>query len=48
MRLVEEIPLRRIGKPEEVADAILFFASDHAGWITGQLLYVDGGAVMPR
>jgi 3-oxoacyl-[acyl-carrier protein] reductase len=42
-----EIPLGRIGRPEEIADAILFFASEQASWITGQLLYVGGGHVMP-
>ena len=44
---VRGIPLGRIGKPEEVADVIVFFASEQARWVTGQLLYVDGGAVMP-
>jgi 3-oxoacyl-[acyl-carrier protein] reductase len=37
------IPLRRIGTPEDIANAILFFASNHASWITGQKLYVGGG-----
>ena len=41
--LVPEIPLGRIGKPEDIANAALFFASDQAGWITGQLLFVHGG-----
>ncbi len=36
-------PLRRIGRPEDIADAIIFFASDQASWITGQVLYVGGG-----
>lgn len=36
-------PLRRIGKPEDIAHAIVFFASEQAGWITGQVLYVGGG-----
>jgi len=40
------IPLRRIGKPEDVANAIVFLASDQADWITGQLIYVGGGHVM--
>lgn len=39
-------PLRRIGRPEEVAAAVLFLASDQAGFITGQCLGVDGGAAM--
>ena len=41
--LIAEIPLRRIGRPEDVADAVVFLASEQAGWITGQLLFVHGG-----
>ncbi len=37
------VPLKRIGQPEEVADAVLFFASPSSGFITGQVLTVDGG-----
>ena len=40
-------PLRRLGKPEEVADAILFFASNRSDFITGQVLSVSGGLVIP-
>lgn len=40
------IPLRRLGKPEEVAAAILFMASDEASYITGQTLSVNGGLNM--
>jgi glucose 1-dehydrogenase len=36
-------PLGRLGKPDDVANAILFLASDEAEWITGEILYVDGG-----
>jgi len=36
-------PLGRIGRPEDVADVIVFLASEQARWITGQLLYVGGG-----
>jgi len=46
-KLIYEIPLRRIGRPEDVADVIVFFASEQARWVTGQLLYVGGGHVMP-
>ena len=42
--LVERLALRRLGSPEDIAHAVLFFASEHAGWITGQVLSVDGGA----
>jgi 3-oxoacyl-[acyl-carrier protein] reductase len=40
------IPLGRMGEPEDIADAILFFASRQADWITGQRLYVGGGHKM--
>jgi len=42
-RLVESIALKRLGTPEDIAHAVLFFASDYAAWITGQVLSVDGG-----
>ncbi len=42
-RLVESIATRRLGRPEDIAHAVLFFASDYAAWITGQTLSVDGG-----
>ena len=42
-KLVESIATRRLGRPEDIAYAALFFASDHASWITGQTLSVDGG-----
>jgi len=41
--LVESIAMRRLGKPEDIAHAVLFLASDYAGWITGQTLPVCGG-----
>jgi 2-hydroxycyclohexanecarboxyl-CoA dehydrogenase len=40
------IPFRRFGKPSEIADAIAFFASDRASYITGQVLSVSGGLTM--
>lgn len=40
------IPLKRWGTPEEIAYAVAFLASDHAAYITGQVLSVDGGMVM--
>ena len=42
-QILPNIPLRRVGQPEEIADAIVFLASEQARWITGQLLYVGGG-----
>lgn len=44
--LVRAIPFRRLAKPEEVADAILFFASPRSDFITGQVLSVSGGLTM--
>jgi 3-oxoacyl-[acyl-carrier protein] reductase len=41
--LLPEIPLRRIGEPEDIADAIVFLASEQARWITGQVIKVSGG-----
>ena len=46
-KLRAAIPLRRVGQPEDVADVIVFLASEQARWVTGQLLYVGGGHVMP-
>jgi NAD(P)-dependent dehydrogenase (short-subunit alcohol dehydrogenase family) len=40
------VPAGRLGVPEEVADAVTFLASDRAAFITGQVLYVDGGRVL--
>ncbi len=37
------VPLARLGRPEDIADCVLFLASDLAGWVTGQLFYIDGG-----
>jgi 3-oxoacyl-[acyl-carrier protein] reductase len=41
-------PLGRVGNPNDVADAIVFLASEQARWLTGQLLYVGGGWRMPQ
>ena len=45
-KLLTGIPLGALGKPENVADAVLFLVSDAASYITGQTLNVDGGMVM--
>ncbi len=44
--LIRAIPFRRFAKPSEVADAILFFASDRSSYLTGQVLSVSGGLTM--
>lgn len=41
--LAARYPLRRVGQPEDIARAVVFFASDQAAWITGQVLQVGGG-----
>jgi 3-oxoacyl-[acyl-carrier protein] reductase len=42
-RWANEVPLRRLGKPEEIADAIVWLASERASYVTGQTILVDGG-----
>jgi 3-oxoacyl-[acyl-carrier protein] reductase len=42
-RLVENIALRRLGSPQDIANGVVFLASEYAGWITGQTLSIDGG-----
>ena len=42
-RLVDSIALKRLGSPQDIANGVLFLASDHASWITGQTLSIDGG-----
>ncbi|MBI4734918.1 MAG: SDR family oxidoreductase [candidate division NC10 bacterium] len=42
-KMVKAYPLRRLGEPRDIASAILFFASDLAGYVTGQILSVSGG-----
>lgn len=44
--LIKAIPFRRLARPEEIADAVCFFASDAAAYITGQVLSVSGGLTM--
>ena len=45
-QLVDDVPLKRMAAPEEVADAVAFLASDKAAYITGQVLLIDGGLGM--
>ncbi len=42
-QVASRTPLRRVGTPEDVAEAVLFLASDQAGWITGQVVQSSGG-----
>ena len=42
----EHVPIGRSGRPEDIAAAYLFLASDEAGYVTGQTLVVDGGATL--
>jgi 3-oxoacyl-[acyl-carrier protein] reductase len=45
-RLVESIPLGRMGQPADVAAAVVYLASDEAAWVTGATLHVNGGMAM--
>src|SRR3954463_10455805 len=46
--IVDSIPLGRVGRAEEIAEVILFLASDRSSYITGQTLGVDGGIMLPQ
>lgn len=46
--MAEYVPLKRWGKPEEVAGAMLYLASEAAAYVTGQTIVVDGGALLPE
>jgi 3-oxoacyl-[acyl-carrier protein] reductase len=45
-RLADSIPLRRMGQPSDIAAAVVYLASDEAGWVTGATLHVNGGMAM--
>jgi NAD(P)-dependent dehydrogenase (short-subunit alcohol dehydrogenase family) len=47
-RITDMVPLRRWGKPEEIADSVAFLVSPGAGFITGEILTIDGGAWLSR
>lgn len=46
--MAASIPLKRLGSVEDIGNAALFFASDEAGYITGQQIVVDGGQILPE
>ena len=45
-QLVEQTPLGRLGKPEDIAEAVAFLADERASFITGQVLTADGGFIL--
>ena len=47
-RIAQGVPLGRLGEPQDIANAMLFLASERAAYITGQTLIVDGGATLPE
>jgi len=42
-KLIQNIALKRLGAPDDIAHMVMFFASDYAGWVSGQVISVDGG-----
>jgi 3-oxoacyl-[acyl-carrier protein] reductase len=47
-QMAASIPARRLGNVADIGNAALFFATDEAGYITGQTLVVDGGQILPE
>jgi len=47
-KIIDDIPVGRLGEPKDIANAVAFFADEAAGYITGQVLYVCGGTMLTR
>ncbi len=47
-RIAQQLPMGRIGSPDDVAFAMLYLASEQASYVTGQTLVLDGGAMLPE
>jgi 3-oxoacyl-[acyl-carrier protein] reductase len=47
-KMESSIPMKRLGSVEDIANAALFFASDEAAYVTGQMIVVDGGQILPE
>lgn len=45
--ILDHVPMRKIGSPSDIADSVIFLASDKAAYITGQTIHVNGGMFMP-
>ena len=44
--IVSKIPSARLGEPEDIANAVYYMCSDDAGWVTGEVLTIDGGFLL--
>lgn len=47
-QIIDAIPAGRLGEPEDVANAVVFFFDERTGFVTGQVLYVCGGVTLAR
>jgi 7-alpha-hydroxysteroid dehydrogenase len=44
-RMLSHTPIRRLGEPDDIAGAVLYFAAPISSWVSGQILFVNGGGV---